>query len=74
MKLVDLPDARRIAAELVAIKDRLGRLGLFQTMHAMDEATGKLGFEIEEHLQFHAKEARKGRPPIDMTQRKSDFI
>jgi hypothetical protein len=57
MKLIDLPEAKQIASDLTAIKDRLGRLGLFATMHMMDAPLGKIGFEIEEHLLEHARRA-----------------
>ena len=31
------------------IKDRLGRLGLYKTMHKFDEAQNALGWEVAEH-------------------------
>lgn len=46
-----ITEAKAIASELVKLKDRLGRIGMFQTMHAMDAPTGKLGYELAARLQ-----------------------
>jgi hypothetical protein len=62
LKLVDLPEAREIASRLVNIKAELGQLGLFKTMHALDTATKAIGYEIEEHLQHHARVERSAQP------------
>lgn len=43
-------EALELANQLVTIKAALGRLGLFKTMHALDEATKAIGFEIEEKV------------------------
>lgn len=60
MKLRDLPQAKRIASDLTLLKNELGKLGLFKSMHQMDAAIGALGFEIEDHLMEHAKEMNDG--------------
>ncbi len=58
MRPADYADATDLARQLVVIKDKLGRLGLFKSMHAMDAVTGALGFEIAEHMEHHAKVAK----------------
>lgn len=37
---------RDLATEMNLMKNELGRLGLFKTMRAMDEATRALGWEL----------------------------
>lgn len=49
------PDGRAMAfrvfaAELVKLKDKAGRLGLWKTMHALDTATREVGYEAAEIL------------------------
>lgn len=44
-------DVQTIAVELNFIKDRLARLGMFKTMHAVDKVTGALGYELAEKLE-----------------------
>lgn len=39
-------DASRLVHELLAIKDRLGKLELWRTYHALDTAIGQLGWEL----------------------------
>lgn len=41
---------RVFAAELVKLKDKAGRLGLWKTMHALDTATREVGYEAAEIL------------------------
>lgn len=41
----------RFAADLVLVKDRAGRLGLWRTMHALDAATKEVGWEIADILE-----------------------
>ncbi len=43
-------DVKQIASELVLIKDRLARLGMFKTMHAVDSVTGSLGYELADKI------------------------
>mgnify|MGYP001577331461 CR=1 FL=1 len=38
-------EVRGFTAALVAMKDQAGRLGLWRTMHAIDEATRAIGYE-----------------------------
>ena len=38
----------RLVTELNVIKFKLGRVGLFKTMHAVDEATRCMGWEMAE--------------------------
>lgn len=45
----------RFIAELVQMKDRAGRLGLWKTMHALDEATKAVGYEYAEILEKDKK-------------------
>jgi hypothetical protein len=42
----------RIVVDLVRMKDRLARVGLFKTMHALDTAVNQVGYE-------HAEDVRK---------------
>jgi hypothetical protein len=42
---------RDLATEMNLIKNELGRLGMFKTMHAMDEATRALGWELSERIE-----------------------
>jgi hypothetical protein len=44
-------EATAIAVQLTTIKARLGALGLLKTMHALDEATRAIGYEIAEHME-----------------------
>ena len=49
-----LTKARDYASRLALMKDEAGRLGLFHTMHAFDEANGPLqrvGWEIQERIE-----------------------
>lgn len=41
-------EGRELAIQLVQIKARLGHIGLFKTMHALDAATRAIGYELEE--------------------------
>lgn len=51
MKIGRLPDgAHQLAADLVRIKARAGRLGLWKTMHAIEPATQAVGWEMAEIL------------------------
>lgn len=52
---------RDLATEMNLMKVELGRLGLFRTMHAMDEATRALGWELAERLESgnHPKEVKE---------------
>ena len=50
--------AMEFTTALVRMKDRSGRLGLWKTMHAIDEATKVAGWEIADLL---AKRNPKGR-------------
>jgi hypothetical protein len=55
---------REFVIALNILKVQAGRLGLFETMHAIDTATKKVGWEIAEKLKKAkklAKEKRKGR-------------
>lgn len=45
-----LQEGRQIATQLVQIKARLGQLGLFRTMHALDAATTAIGYELAEQF------------------------
>jgi hypothetical protein len=49
-----MPEDRQAALaltdELVSIKAKLGQLGLFKTMHALNGATQAIGYEIAEKL------------------------
>ena len=40
--------ARELAITLVKLKDKAGRMGMYKTMHALDEATRAIGWEIAE--------------------------
>lgn len=51
MTTEQVEEAKTIASELVKLKDRLGRIGMFKTMHAMDAATGSLGYELAARLE-----------------------
>lgn len=44
-------EGQKIASELAFIKSRLGKIGLYKSMHAIDKATGPLGFELAEHIE-----------------------
>lgn len=46
-----IEEVRKIASELVFIKNRLGRLGAYKTMHAIDAATTAIGYELAEHIE-----------------------
>src|SRR5687768_2734487 len=47
MTLAELTvERRQFITELVLAKDRAGRLGLWKTMHALDEATNAAGWEL----------------------------
>lgn len=50
---------REFAVELVRIKDKAGRLGLYVTMQALDKATNAVGYEIEYILMKNLKIQRK---------------
>lgn len=47
-----LPDGAKelleVAAEIVRVKERAGRVGLYATMQALEQAQTRVGFEIEE--------------------------
>jgi hypothetical protein len=43
--MTDTPTLESFVAELVALKNEAGRLGLWKTMHALDEATTAVGWE-----------------------------
>lgn len=46
---IDLAEARReVAIRIVQLKADIGSLGLFKTMHAMEEAVTAVGWEIAE--------------------------
>ena len=42
---------KRIALEIVMLKQRLGDLELYKTMHAMEEAVRSIGWELAEQLE-----------------------
>lgn len=50
--VLTMAEGREIATQLVQIKARLGNLGLFRTMHKLDEATREIGYELAEHPVF----------------------
>ena len=52
-----------IAVRMVGMKDELARLGLYATMHALDEATRKLGYEIAEVLQKGSDGGHEAKRP-----------
>lgn len=51
MNVKQLNEGKEIADTLVGIKARLGALGLFKTMHALDAATRAIGYELAEHCE-----------------------
>lgn len=55
-------DALEIAVDMNRLKNRLGRAGLFRTMHKLDEATRLLGWEIAGDLEGYERyeRAREG--------------
>lgn len=46
----DVKASEQLAIELVYLKARAGKLGLFRTMHALDKATQEIGWEIAVQL------------------------
>lgn len=44
----DEDEAKAIASELVLLKNRLGRIGMYKTMQAMDGLAGTLAYELAE--------------------------
>lgn len=50
--VLTIKEGRDIAVQLVQIKNRLGQLGLFRTMHKLDLATTEIGYELAEHPEF----------------------
>lgn len=50
--VLTVQEGREIARQLVEIKARLGNLGLFRTMHKLDEATREIGWEMAEKPEF----------------------
>lgn len=41
---------RELIIRMVEVKNEAGRLGLYRTMHAMDEATRVVGWEVADGL------------------------
>jgi len=54
-------NASEIAVELNMVKDKLARLGLYRTMHKVDNATKQLGWEISDILTGKQKNVTKTR-------------
>ena len=50
MSPTDMDKTRDFIRRLVSMKDEAGRLGLFKTMHAMDEATRAVGYEFADKI------------------------
>lgn len=44
-------EKREFCTEVVRLKHRAGELGLFKTMHALEEGTKAVGWEVAEHLE-----------------------
>lgn len=52
-------EVRKIARELVDIQTRLYDKGLIQTAHALNKASGELGWEAAEWIEKQMKERKK---------------
>ncbi len=51
------------ASSLNYLKAEAGRLGLLKTMHAMDEGTKALGYEVAEMRERYDNSGRRKRKP-----------
>jgi len=49
--MTTIEEQKAFAAELMLMKNKAARLGLFKTMHAIEPATQKVGWEIAEHIE-----------------------
>ena len=48
---MDMTEKREFANEVVILKHRAGVLGLFKTMHALEQGVTAVGWEIVEHME-----------------------
>jgi len=55
MHQIDIENARQLCVELVTLKERLHRAGLYKTGHAMEVAVTAVGYEVAEHLEADRK-------------------
>ena len=55
-------ERRQFSANLAAMKHEAGRLGLWSTMRALDEATRRVGWEIADIEEGRQADVLAGRP------------
>ena len=55
MLKIDIKEARALCAELPSIRQRLFKIGLLKTGHAMDAAVKAIGYEVAEHIENKGK-------------------
>ena len=56
---MSMKEERQFASDLMLMKARAGQLGLFKTMHALEPATQKVGWEIAEHIEKNQTKERE---------------